>query len=173
MAAGRAPSLSTSTTSRSSAQIRRPSCGRAPSPFRSTTGLCKVSLFRSSGWGVRSYLCAIALMSGLVGCVGVIPAVAPESEMTLPEDYEAPVLPLRSLSRREYNNTVRDLLGDTTSPADSFPPEPIGPNGYETGASIGALEAEGYMEAAASLAAAAQRRLPSLLPCAPHGEAEE
>jgi hypothetical protein len=30
-------------------------------------------------------------------------------------------LPLRRLDRREYNNTVRDLLGDTTRPADRFP----------------------------------------------------
>src|SRR5437870_11900055 len=29
--------------------------------------------------------------------------------------------PLNRLSRREYNNTVRDLLGDTTNPADAFP----------------------------------------------------
>src|SRR5687767_3132485 len=29
--------------------------------------------------------------------------------------------PLRRLTRREYNNTVRDLLGDTTRPADQFP----------------------------------------------------
>src|SRR5690242_3726814 len=27
-------------------------------------------------------------------------------------------MPLRRLSRREYNNTVRDLLGDMTKPAD-------------------------------------------------------
>lgn len=29
--------------------------------------------------------------------------------------------PLLRLTRREYNNTVRDLLGDTTHPADEFP----------------------------------------------------
>lgn len=30
------------------------------------------------------------------------------------------VVPLRRLTRREYNNTVRDLLGTTLRPADSF-----------------------------------------------------
>jgi hypothetical protein len=30
---------------------------------------------------------------------------------------------LRLLTRFEYNNTIRDLLGDTTRPADPFPPE--------------------------------------------------
>ncbi len=29
--------------------------------------------------------------------------------------------PLSRLSRREYNNTVRDLLGDATQPANDFP----------------------------------------------------
>ena len=35
--------------------------------------------------------------------------------------------PLRRLTAAEYNNTVRDLLGDTTSPGNDFPP-PAGPN---------------------------------------------
>lgn len=33
--------------------------------------------------------------------------------------------PLRLLTRAEYNNTVRDLLGDTTGPAKDFPREPL------------------------------------------------
>ena len=31
---------------------------------------------------------------------------------------------LRRLNRVEYNHTMRDLLGDTTSPANTFPPDP-------------------------------------------------
>ncbi|HLZ07699.1 MAG TPA: DUF1587 domain-containing protein, partial [Chloroflexota bacterium] len=30
-------------------------------------------------------------------------------------------MPLRRLTNREYNNTVRDLLGDATQPANQFP----------------------------------------------------
>jgi hypothetical protein len=51
-------------------------------------------------------------------------------------------LPLRRLDRREYNNTVRDLLGDTTRPADRFPsdkgeflfrlPGPVSSQDYST-----------------------------------------
>src|SRR5262245_19350047 len=37
--------------------------------------------------------------------------------------------PLRRLTRFEYDNTVRDLLGDTTSPARSLPSEELG-NGF-------------------------------------------
>jgi hypothetical protein len=33
------------------------------------------------------------------------------------------VAPVRLLTRAEYNHTVRDVLGDTTSPANAFPPE--------------------------------------------------
>src|SRR5437016_3093093 len=31
--------------------------------------------------------------------------------------------PLRRLTQAQFNNTVRDLLGDATKPADSFPPD--------------------------------------------------
>src|SRR5204863_397335 len=31
--------------------------------------------------------------------------------------------PIRRMTRFEYNNTVRDLLGDTTAPATKFPAE--------------------------------------------------
>src|SRR5580698_10780973 len=31
--------------------------------------------------------------------------------------------PLRRLTQPEYNNTVRDLLGDSSSPASAFPPD--------------------------------------------------
>jgi hypothetical protein len=40
---------------------------------------------------------------------------------------------LRRLSQREYNNVVRDLLGDTTQPADRFTSE-VYTNGYDNGA---------------------------------------
>ncbi|HEY0715162.1 MAG TPA: DUF1587 domain-containing protein, partial [Polyangia bacterium] len=40
-----------------------------------------------------------------------------------PDLNAAGPMPLRRLSRREYNNTVRDLLGDNTRPADGFPPD--------------------------------------------------
>ncbi len=43
-----------------------------------------------------------------------------------------PVLPepLHRLNRLEYNNTVRDLLGTTLRPADSFPPDTV-TNGFD------------------------------------------
>src|SRR5689334_7585438 len=52
--------------------------------------------------------------------------------------------PLRRLTRFEYNNTVRDLLGDTTNPAFSLPSEDVG-NGFGNDAdtlSVSSLLAE-------------------------------
>ena len=54
--------------------------------------------------------------------------------------------PLRRLTRFEYNNTVRDLLGDTTSPANALPAEELG-NGFGNDAAaqaVSSLLAEQY-----------------------------
>ena len=62
--------------------------------------------------------------------------------------------PLRRLTRFEYNNTVRDLLGDTTKPANDFPSEELG-NGFGNDAdtlSVSSLLAEKYVAAAEALA---------------------
>ena len=62
--------------------------------------------------------------------------------------------PMRRLTRFEYNNTVRDLLGDTTRPADAFPPEEIG-NGFGNDANaltVSRLLAEQYVSAAKGIA---------------------
>jgi hypothetical protein len=54
--------------------------------------------------------------------------------------------PVRRLTRFEYNNTVRDLFGDTTQPANLLPPEDLG-NGFGNDAdtiSVSSLLAEQY-----------------------------
>jgi hypothetical protein len=62
--------------------------------------------------------------------------------------------PMRRLTRFEYNNTVRDLLGDSTRPADGFPAEELG-NGFGNDASaltVSRLLAEQYVTAAKAIA---------------------
>jgi hypothetical protein len=62
--------------------------------------------------------------------------------------------PLRRLTRFEYNNAVRDLLGDTTAPASALPPEEIG-NGFGNDAdvlSVSSLLAEQYGSVAEGIA---------------------
>jgi Protein of unknown function (DUF1592)/Protein of unknown function (DUF1588)/Protein of unknown function (DUF1587)/Protein of unknown function (DUF1595)/Protein of unknown function (DUF1585) len=87
--------------------------------------------------------------------------------------------PLRRLTRFEYNNSVRDLLGDTTSPAKAFPSEEIG-NGFGNDAdaqSVPSLLAEQHSAVAESVAQRATEpaALAKLDPCTaglqPAGEA--
>lgn len=75
-------------------------------------------------------------------------------------------VPLRRLTRTEYNHTVRDLLGDDTHPADAFPPdESVGGFENNTIAPVTPILAERYMDAAEALAAAAVAHLDTLAPC--------
>jgi hypothetical protein len=68
--------------------------------------------------------------------------------------------PLRRLTRFEYNNTVSDLLQDSSAPANTFPLE-------EAGAQrVPLLLAEGYVSAAQKLSENVLAELPQRLPCA-------
>ncbi|WP_244227709.1 DUF1592 domain-containing protein [Corallococcus aberystwythensis] len=67
---------------------------------------------------------------------------------------------LHRLNRAEYNNTVRDLLGDTGSPASDFPPDDHG-FGFDNNAdvlSMSPLLMEKYSHAAEALVEAAWAR---------------
>ena len=63
--------------------------------------------------------------AGSMGTGGEPPVIAPTDCASSPP----PRAPLRRLTRYEYNNTARDLLGDTTLPANAFPSELLG-NGF-------------------------------------------
>jgi hypothetical protein len=73
----------------------------------------------------------------------------------------------RRLTRAEYNNTVRDLLGDATAPANGFPTDSLaGQSGYTRGGAVSGVDADRIFEATEKLAAAAvSTRLGTLLPC--------
>lgn len=75
---------------------------------------------------------------------------------------------LRRLTHLEYNNTVRDLLGDTSAPADAFPiDERIGHFDANTLAPVGVLAVENYMKAASALAETAVQDIDALVDCDP------
>lgn len=77
--------------------------------------------------------------------------------------------PLRRLTQSEYNNTVRDLLGDTTHPADQFPPDQqIGDfTNTAVALTVPPLLAQAYQTAAEQLATTAlSTRASTLVPCA-------
>ena len=79
--------------------------------------------------------------------------------------------PLRRLTRFEYNNTVRDLLGDETFPGNALPPEEVG-NGFGNDAAaqaVSSLLAEQYAQVAEDVARRATQSsasLQALHPCA-------
>ena len=87
------------------------------------------------------------------------------------EDHPADRSTLRRLTRFEYNNTVRDLLGTASFPADGFPSEELA-NGFGNDAnaqSVSSLLAEQYNVAAETLAAeatATPEALAAVVPCA-------
>jgi hypothetical protein len=93
--------------------------------------------------------------------LGACPGIEPAEKVVV-----SPVRRLRRLSNREYNNVVRDLLGDTTRPADKFITD-VYPNGYDNGAAGLAVQSDqvvSYQEAAEALAATAvTKNLPLLL----------
>lgn len=81
----------------------------------------------------------------------------------------APHIELRRLTHSQYNHTVRDLLGDQTSPAGQFPPEDF-VNGFRNQAQaqgLSPLLIEAYSAAAEKLARNAFRGgdTRNLIPC--------
>jgi hypothetical protein len=83
---------------------------------------------------------------------------------------------VRRLNRFEYNNTVRDLLGDTTAPANTFPEESKTKLGLDNNASsltVSPVLIEQYELAAENLASAAIAKMSTLLGCDPIAAGEE
>jgi hypothetical protein len=83
--------------------------------------------------------------------------------------------PVRRMTGFEYDNTIRDLLGDTTAPARDFGAEEEA-NGFNNNAAnlvtTSAL-ADKYMRAAEGIAERATADLAALLPCDPAALGEE
>lgn len=104
----------------------------------------------------------------LVTCYWSEGTPLPPAPITVdPSSAEGSLAPVRRLTRAEYNNTVRDLLGDATRPADSFPADDQ--NGAladdANDQSTSPLQEQRYSDAAQRLAANAITNLPALLAC--------
>jgi hypothetical protein len=79
--------------------------------------------------------------------------------------------PLRRLTRAEYDHTIRDLLGDTSAPAQAFPPDE-NTFGYAVGGAVSVLQAEQFAEAAEALASVASP-FQLMLPCQPATDGQD
>jgi hypothetical protein len=78
--------------------------------------------------------------------------------------------PLSRLTRREYNNTVRDLLGDTSSPANDFPDDRDRSFLFRRAGLVATQDADLLRMSAEALAAKAMENPSSVLPCTPAGD---
>ncbi|MEM7437794.1 MAG: DUF1592 domain-containing protein, partial [Myxococcota bacterium] len=117
-----------------------------------------------------------------VGCTGVIGAGGgPDGDGggTINDQVAAQLCvvdtPIRRLTRFEYNNTVRDLLGDDTNPADVLPPEEevAGFNNQAGAYTTSDLLVEQYMKVAEGIAERAVQNLGPLLEgCDPGSQGE-
>ncbi len=91
--------------------------------------------------------------------------------LTTSEGEAAPKQLVRRLTHAQYDNTVRDLLGDYSKPAERFPPEDYvdGFKNQLTGQGMPPLLVETYSTAAERLALNAFRigDINGLVPCAP------
>ncbi len=83
--------------------------------------------------------------------------------------------PARLLTREQYNNTIEELLGDDSRPADAFPPENT-VLGYGTNADAhhaSPLLVEKFLSAAEGVAKRAMAKRDELLPCPAGDESVE
>jgi hypothetical protein len=137
----------------------------------------------------RRYLCPVFVVALTAGCTGVVggngggPGSSGASggagglgaggPDTTAADcaksggvLNAGVTPLRRLTRDQFNNTVRDLIGATGRPADNLSDdEKIGPFHSNAIAPITELEVQQYGEVARTLATAAVANASKLSPC--------
>ncbi len=74
---------------------------------------------------------------------------------------------LRRLSRDELNNTLRDLLGDTSSPANPLPPDGRGDTGFTDTGSLSTVVVNYLLEMVERVGQTATAKLPGLIACDP------
>jgi hypothetical protein len=107
------------------------------------------------------------------------PVPPPDHTGALGDDMTKPgAAPLRRLTRLEFDNTVKDLLGVSSATAAGrlTPDQGSHDSGFNAGGSItGSSDARGVLTSAEEIAAAALQKLPMLLPCnaVPAGRAEQ
>ena len=118
-------------------------------------------------------MCLLAACTGVVNDPGAQPIVGTGGPQSGPVPHipglgcarvEVPTAPTRHLSRAQYNNTVRDLLGTDLRPALNFAPDDSSA-GLEIGLNVSPLLVEQYHDAARMLAADAALNVDALVSC--------
>ncbi|HEV8245867.1 MAG TPA: DUF1592 domain-containing protein, partial [Polyangiaceae bacterium] len=138
----------------------------------------RLSATRVSALAVTLAMCSVACEGTVVGPSGAAMGSGSETPGAAATSAAAACQssgpspgpsPIRRLTKLEYDNTVQDLLGDTSQPAQKFTAEEVG-LGFTNNAdvqNVSDLLVEQYETAASELAASAVQDLPSLLGCDP------
>jgi hypothetical protein len=110
-----------------------------------------------------------------VGRIGDPEGLGEDSQPLCGVDILPGPSPIRRMTRFEYNNTVRDLLGDTTGPANDFgaEEEALGFNNNAANLVTSSTLAEKYMKAAEAIAERATDPLGKVVSCDPAAIGEE
>lgn len=127
---------------------------------------------------MRRALFLVLSSAGLAACVGELGDAPGGAATTAPPPVQPQACgvaiqpgaaPIRRMNRFEYDNTVRDLLGDTTHPAADFgaEEEALGFNNNAANLVTSSALAEKYLLAAEGIAERATQAMTSLLPCDP------
>jgi hypothetical protein len=128
---------------------------------------------------MRRALFLVLSSAALAACVGQLGDAPGDAATTAPPPPVKPQAcgvsiqpgsaPIRRMNRFEYDNTVRDLLGDTTHPAADFgaEEEALGFNNNAANLVTSSALAEKYMVAAEGIAERATQTMSSVLPCDP------
>jgi hypothetical protein len=116
---------------------------------------------------------------GPVGPNGIVPPIGPTTtpgpggSPPKPADQNAAgPMPLRRLTAREYNNTIRDLLGDNSKPADQFPVDKEPEFLFHRAGIVSTQDLSSVKTAAETAAATVEAKVTTLAPC-PMGTAED
>src|SRR6185436_15825852 len=120
---------------------------------------------------------------GITGTAGTVPSGTGGNVSTgtggsaPPDPNAAGLMPARRLTSREFVNTVRDLLNDTTLKIDDVPGESddLSNNAFpfRQPTAIGTLDAANVQVAAEALAKNVSSKLSTILPCTPSGASAE
>jgi hypothetical protein len=112
---------------------------------------------------------------GTGGATGTAGATITAIPMTPGDPNAAGLMPMRRLTNREYNNTVHDLLGDTSAPANQFPSDRDVSFQFRRAGDLAVQDATLLRTAAETLAASAKAKVAPtmLLPCDPATAGED
>jgi len=114
----------------------------------------------------RGRLVALIGSVFICGCSGIIGSGGSEAvDDAVAKELCVVDTPIRRLTRFEYNNTVRDLLGDNSNPADVLPPEEevAGFNNQAGALTTSDLLVEQYLKVAESVSARAIGNMDALM----------